>query len=141
MALTLNNENGFVIDFKTMGINDKGNCIRLNCERIAEFWNRGWTDTILFISQIKRITDGKLIKHVNIYNEKTGKIIDVSNGFIKMIDMGQWTDYNEIVKIAHVSRRMIGEIDVELLVAICNYIFNSYTDGNDLWKRFQCVIE
>ena len=134
----LNNQSGFVINFnkERHAPNYIGSCVRENCEKIADFWKKGWIQTRLFITQIKRI-DGKLIKHVNIYNEKTGKIIDVSNGFIKILDMEQWRKSNEIVKIASVDINMFQKINVQLLVDISDYLFMSYNEGNDNWKSFE----
>jgi hypothetical protein len=113
-----------------------GTCIRENCIRIADFWKRGWTETSLWVSHIKRTTDGVLIRHANIYNQKTKKIIDVSNGFIKMIDADAWRKSNKVmkmVKIEYPSLMYDGDL-VEVLVGMCNFVFTSYLNGDDRWQ-------
>ena len=92
---------GFVIQTAEV---PKGDCVKKNCLRIAEFWDRGWYDCELNVLIIQRPTDCKFIKHVNIHNKKTNQIIDVSNGMIKMIDFQKWRSANKIVKMIKIDR-------------------------------------
>ena len=89
--------------FKT-GAKD-GNCLEENSDRLAEFWERGWTECGMMVWKLKVEHDitkkGNLKKcaprtifHVNIFNEKTDKMIDVSNGMTKMIDREIWLAHN-----------------------------------------------
>ena len=137
----MNNADGFVLNFTGGNVlRENGNCIRENCMRISDFWKKGWSQTRLLISHIKRVDDGAMIKHVNIYNEKTGKIVDVSNGMIKMIDIAKWASFNDVKKLASIRCDTLVDTDmtdVDLLAGICNAIFRSYEAGDDKWAVFK----
>ena len=132
----MNSTMGFIIDHKKPLPKAGGTCINDNCIKIADFWKRGWTETCLMVCHIKR-ADGVMIKHTNIFNPKTNKIIDVSNGFIKIVDADSWREYNNIIKMATIDRSAVrsnsdDEI-LELLIAMCNFIYTSYINGDDNW--------
>jgi hypothetical protein len=139
MPITLNNKQGFIINQgKPAPLDGFGTCIPENCKKLAEFWQRGWTDTCMIVSHIKRNGDGKMIKHASILNPKTNKVIDVSNGCIKMIDANEWDDHNDVKKMAKIERSQIEADDEDLedvLVNVCNIIFESYIRGDDAWRH------
>ena len=136
MTFILNDKTGFIINHhKPLPITG-GTCIRENCNKLSEFWGRGWEQTRLFVSHIKR-ADGVLIKHTNIYNDKTGKIIDVSNGYIKMLDVAEWRQWNNVIKLVSISKNSFKDptaVTTEALIKTCDWVFQSYINGDDNWK-------
>ena len=139
MSIKLNNKHGFIINQNKPAPRDGfGNCIPENCKKLAEFWQRGWTDTCMIVSHIKRNGDGKMIKHASILNYKTNKVIDVSNGCIKMMDANEWDNHNDVKKMAKIERSQIEADDEnleEVLINVCNIIFESYIQGDDVWRQ------
>jgi len=75
----------------------QGTCIMENCIRIGEFWRKGWTETMMLLSLIKAENGGENIRHANIFNKKTRKIIDVANAKIKMVDYDEWKTHNKVI--------------------------------------------
>lgn len=99
-------EFGFVAlpaDFDPHTTRDDGKCVEENSQRLALFWKRGWTDCVGQMVGIVRETDKQIIFHFNILNKKNNKIIDVANGFMKMVDYDAWCSHNNPLNIVEYS--------------------------------------
>jgi len=94
---TINTSDVFI---KTTGKPPKsgeGNCIAMNTQRITDFWFKFPEEKDVFdlkVLQIRR-QDGIIIHHLLIHNNKNNKLIDVSNGKIKIIDKDLYYESNK----------------------------------------------
>ena len=143
MAIILqNNDDGFVIrteseeQYYAKPPHLQGTCIMQNSIRIGEFWRKGWTDCELVASLIKRIGDGVMLMHLNIFNPKLNKIIDVSNGFVKMVDVATWRQHNTIIRSFNINYNNVKSVitisDKEMihLRGEVNMVFRRLLDEN-----------
>lgn len=92
---TINTSDIFI---KTTGEPPKeGNCIEMNTKRITDFWFKFPEEKEVFnlkVLQIRR-QDGIIIHHCLIHNKKNNKLIDVSNGKIKIVDKDLYYETNK----------------------------------------------
>tara|TARA_R110000751_G_scaffold37384_1_gene90664 strand:- start:835 stop:1332 length:498 start_codon:yes stop_codon:yes gene_type:complete len=78
-------------------VSGEGDCIEKNTQRITDFWFKFPEQKDVFnlkVLQIRR-QDGIIIHHCLIHNNKNNKLIDVSNGKIKMIDKDLYYESNK----------------------------------------------
>jgi len=124
-----------------------GTCIYENAKKLVELWDKYPECTMLFLKMDVRHYEKtmglKYINHFVIYSPKNKKIIDVSNGWMKMIDREIYFDLNKVIKSKSLSRRITikkweREIEynsrhiklVDIVEAWCEYVIDGITKAN-----------
>lgn len=94
---TINTSDVFIKRTGEKPVSGEGDCIAMNTQRITDFWFKFPEDKKVFdlkVLQIRR-QDGIIIHHCLIHNNISNKLIDVSNGSIKIIDKDLYYESNK----------------------------------------------
>lgn len=83
-----------------------GTCINENSKKLVELWKKHPTCVMLWCkmdlkgkqTEERQARLGRYMNHFVIYSPKNRKIIDVSNGWMKIVDKDYYFEINNIVK-------------------------------------------